>query len=148
MQLHVEYGYRPSKIYHIAKAYEKGLGEMNANRIDTVGDTVEGVRRISEESEAWKRGVQLSEAEETIQQIVADSIIGFPALRRFFERAPFAGFGEGKQITQPFNKHEPIPSPKKSVYGRKERRERDSNPRRPRPTGSRGQRNSALPSRL
>jgi uncharacterized protein (DUF362 family) len=38
-------GIEPEGIYHIARAYEKGLGEMNAKRIEVVGGMVEEVRR-------------------------------------------------------------------------------------------------------
>ena len=38
-------GIDPSQIYHIARAYEKGLGEMHVDRIEIVGDRLEEVRR-------------------------------------------------------------------------------------------------------
>ncbi len=39
-------GIDPSEVYHIERAHEKGVGEMDAENIEVVGDKVEEVRRM------------------------------------------------------------------------------------------------------
>ena len=70
-------GIDPSEIYHIAKAYEKGFGEMNGNRIEIIGDAIEEVRRIFRRVRIPGRVVRFFEPGEMLLQIVADSIMGF-----------------------------------------------------------------------
>jgi uncharacterized protein (DUF362 family) len=39
-------GVDPLEVPHIRRAYERGIGEVNANRIEVVGNSVEEVRRV------------------------------------------------------------------------------------------------------